>query len=152
MPSNFLLSSKIDENLLNWGLVILRVVVGLVFALHGFQKLTEMGISGVAGFFGSIGIPAAMLMAVIVTFVELLGGIALIVGVGTPVKIREKRTRGQIRLKNLDIGAIRKFIYAIQGFIFYNDNGPLTGNLVTSLPTFPEVLTVMKPEIWPNRP
>ncbi len=85
MPSNFLLSSKIDENLLNWGLVILRVVVGLVFAMHGFQKLTQSGISGVAGFFGSIGIPAAMLMAAIVIFVELLGGIALIVGVGTRI-------------------------------------------------------------------
>ncbi|MGB0386738.1 MAG: DoxX family protein [Ardenticatenaceae bacterium] len=83
MPSNILLSSKIDENLLNWGLVILRVVVGLVFVAHGFQKVT--GISGTAGFFGSIGIPAAMLMAVIVTFVELVGGIALIVGAGTRI-------------------------------------------------------------------
>ncbi len=85
MPSNFLLSVKMDHNLLNWGLVILRVVVGIVFVMHGIQKLTESGISGVTGFFASLGIPAAMLMAIIVIAVELLGGLALIAGAGTRV-------------------------------------------------------------------
>ena len=66
-------------------LAIIRVVVGVVFFMHGWQKLFTMGISGVGGFFGSLGIPAASLMAVVVTFVELLGGLALILGIGTRI-------------------------------------------------------------------
>ena len=31
-----------------WGLAILRVVVGIVFLVHGFQKLFLMGFGGVA--------------------------------------------------------------------------------------------------------
>lgn len=80
-----LLSVENNPAFLTWGLVILRVVVGIVFAMHGWQKLTEMGLGGVSGFFGSLGIPAPMLMAVIVIFVELVGGIALILGVGTRI-------------------------------------------------------------------
>lgn len=35
-----------------WGLTILRVFVGIVFAVHGYQKLFQLGIHGVAGMFG----------------------------------------------------------------------------------------------------
>ncbi len=66
-------------------LAIIRVVVGVTFFLHGWQKLFTMGIGGVGGFFTSLGIPAASLMAAVVTFVELLGGLALILGVGTRI-------------------------------------------------------------------
>jgi putative oxidoreductase len=68
-----------------WGFLALRLAVGLVFAMHGWQKLSLMGIGGVAGFFGSLGIPAPELAAVVVTAVELLGGIALILGAGTRI-------------------------------------------------------------------
>lgn len=67
------------------GFLILRVAVGLVFAMHGWQKLTVMGVGGVGGFFGSLGVPAPELMAIVVTAVELIGGIALILGVGTRI-------------------------------------------------------------------
>jgi putative oxidoreductase len=67
-----------------WGLAVLRVVVGIVFLVHGGQKLF-MGFGGVAGFLGSLGVPAPGLFAVIVTLVELLGGLALIVGLLTRV-------------------------------------------------------------------
>jgi len=33
------------------GLTVLRVVVGIVFLMHGYQKLFHMHIHGVAGFF-----------------------------------------------------------------------------------------------------
>lgn len=63
-----------------WGLTILRIVIGIVFIAHGWQKLFMNGIDGTAGFFGQIGVPAPAIMAVIVTAIELLGGIALVLG------------------------------------------------------------------------
>ncbi len=66
-----------------WGLAILRVVVGIVFFVHGFQKLFLMGFGGVADMMGGFGVPASGLFAVVVTLVELLGGIALILGSAT---------------------------------------------------------------------
>lgn len=62
---------------------VLRVATGLVFAMHGYQKLSMMGIEGTAGFLASLGFPMATLFAVILIAVELLGGIALILGVWT---------------------------------------------------------------------
>ena len=67
------------------GFLILRAAVGIVFAMHGWQKLAVMGVGGVGGFFGSLGVPAPELIAIVVTAVELIGGIALIVGVGTRI-------------------------------------------------------------------
>jgi putative oxidoreductase len=61
--------------------LVLRVVVGLIFAVHGYQKFTT-GITGIGGFFGNIGIPFPTVMAAVVIFVELVGGIALILGLG----------------------------------------------------------------------
>ena len=66
-----------------WGLFALRVVVGLVFFMHGQQKLFDNGVDGVEQFFGSQGIPWPGLAAVVVTAVETLGGLALILGLFT---------------------------------------------------------------------
>lgn len=67
-----------------YGLAILRIVLGIAFAVHGWQKLSG-GVDGVAGFFGSLGIPAPGLIAWIVTIVELVGGLFLIAGFLTPI-------------------------------------------------------------------
>lgn len=67
---------------------ILRVVIGIIFLVHGLEKfglLGGPGLGGVSGFFGSIGIPAAPLMAFVVAVVETLGGLALILGLGTRI-------------------------------------------------------------------
>jgi len=67
------------------GLTVLRVVVGIVFLMHGYQKLFHMHIHGVAGFFGHLGIPLPLVAAVVVTSLEFGGGILLIAGVGVRV-------------------------------------------------------------------
>ncbi len=66
-----------------WGIAILRVVVGIVFLVHGGQKLFVWGFGGVAGFMAKVGIPAPMLAAVLVTLVEFVGGLALVLGLFT---------------------------------------------------------------------
>ena len=66
-----------------WGITVLRVVVGIVFVMHGGQKLFIYGFSGVAGLMGRVGIPLPLLSAVVVTGVEFLGGAALLLGLLT---------------------------------------------------------------------
>ena len=69
----------------SWGLTVLRVVTGIVFFAHGYQKLFQMGIHGVTGFFGHLGIPLPAVAAVVVTLVEFVGGLLLITGLATRV-------------------------------------------------------------------
>lgn len=66
-----------------WGITLLRVAVGVVFFVHGCQKLFVMGVPGVAAYFGQLGIPAPQLAAGLVSVVEFLAGLALILGLGT---------------------------------------------------------------------
>jgi putative oxidoreductase len=56
-----------------------RVIVGIIMVAHGLQKLT----GGPANFgqgLAEMGVPLPVLMAYLVTFVELVGGILLIIG------------------------------------------------------------------------
>ena len=64
------------------GLLILRVVLGITFVIHGIAKF-QMGLGNVAGWFESIGILG--FLGYVVAFIELLGGIALILGIGTRI-------------------------------------------------------------------
>jgi putative oxidoreductase len=68
-----------------WGTTLLRIAVGTVFVAHGAQKLFQMGPSGLAGFFGQIGIPFPELNAYFIIAAELLGGMAMIAGLGTRI-------------------------------------------------------------------
>ena len=67
------------------GLLVLRVVVGVVFIAHGSQKLFTYGLAGITGGFEQMGVPMASVTAPLVTFVELIGGVALILGFLTPI-------------------------------------------------------------------
>jgi len=58
------------------GLLILRIVVGIIFISHGWAKLADM--SATVEFFGKFGIPA--FMAWLVALGEFGGGISLILG------------------------------------------------------------------------
>ncbi|HYK74999.1 MAG TPA: DoxX family protein [Pseudoneobacillus sp.] len=64
------------------GALILRVTLGALFLVHGVVKF-QGGIENIVGWFSSIGLPGFMAYAV--ALIEIIGGIALIVGLGTRI-------------------------------------------------------------------
>jgi putative oxidoreductase len=71
------------RSLQSLGLLAIRVALGVVFLAHGADKLGDL--SGTEEMFGGIGIPAPALMAPLVAFTEVIGGLLLIVGLLTPL-------------------------------------------------------------------
>lgn len=63
------------------GLTILRIIVAIVFLVHGFLKLFD--VSGTKEFFFSLGVPLPLFFVFLVGIAELLIGIALIFGILT---------------------------------------------------------------------
>jgi putative oxidoreductase len=61
---------------------IVRLIVGVIMAVHGWQKLTG-GPANFAAGLEQLGVPAPGLMAWVVTFTELGGGLLLILGLLT---------------------------------------------------------------------
>jgi putative oxidoreductase len=62
------------------GALILRVTLGTIFFIHGLVKF-QGGIENIVGWFESIGLPG--FMAYGVALVEMIGGLALILGLAT---------------------------------------------------------------------
>jgi putative oxidoreductase len=74
---------------MNLGLLVLRIVVGLLFFGHGTQKLFGWfggyGLTGTAGFFESIGLGPGRVHAAAAGIAEAGGGALLALGLLTPV-------------------------------------------------------------------
>ncbi|NYE04071.1 putative membrane protein YphA (DoxX/SURF4 family) [Bacillus niacini] len=62
--------------------LILRVVLGVTFFIHGLVKF-QGGIENIVGWFDSIGLPGALAYGVAV--LEMVGGLALIIGLGSRI-------------------------------------------------------------------
>ena len=92
--------------------VILRVTLGVIFFIHGLVKFQD-SISGVAGWFSSIGLPG--FLAYGVAIVELVGGALLILGLFSKVV--------SVLLAIIMVGAIAKVKLAV-GFL---GNGQMAG-------------------------
>lgn len=71
---------------LDFGLLILRVVLGLTMAAHGYNKFFGGGrIKGTAGWFESIGMKPGTFHARVAASTEMAAGLGLAVGLLTPV-------------------------------------------------------------------
>lgn len=70
-----------------YGLVVLRLAIGLIFVAHGAQKLFGVwgggGIEGTAAYFAQLGLAPAMPLAVTVAVAEFTGGLLLVAGAFT---------------------------------------------------------------------
>jgi putative oxidoreductase len=74
-----------QTSLTTTAITILRVILGFLFAAHGWQKFNEWTIAGTQASFAKMGVPAAEIAAPAVAVLELGGGIALILGVLTRI-------------------------------------------------------------------
>jgi putative oxidoreductase len=59
--------------------LVARVIVGVIMAAHGWQKVVA-GPANFGQFLAQLGVPLPTIMGFVVTFVELVGGILLVVG------------------------------------------------------------------------
>jgi uncharacterized membrane protein YphA (DoxX/SURF4 family) len=64
------------------GMFIARVVLGLTFFLHGLDKF-QSGLGNISAWFDSVGLPG--FLAYFIAVIELIGGLAMILGIGTRV-------------------------------------------------------------------
>ncbi|WP_227936936.1 DoxX family protein [Alkalihalobacillus deserti] len=62
--------------------LMLRVILGMSFFIHGLVKF-QGGIENIAGWFDSISLPGGL--AYVVALIELVGGFALVIGLGTRI-------------------------------------------------------------------
>lgn len=75
--------------MINLGVLIIRLVIGVLFIGHGAQKLFGSfggyGLKGTGGWFESIGMKPGVTMALIAGLAELFGGILFALGLFTPL-------------------------------------------------------------------
>lgn len=72
------------SNMRDISVLIVRLVLGIIFIFHGWDKIFVTGVDKTAGFFVSVGIPQAELTVWVVALVELIGGALLILGLLAP--------------------------------------------------------------------
>lgn len=73
----------------DFGLFVLRIVVGVLLAMRGLQKLSGLfggpGIDGFAQILSDAGFEQATILAIAGGVIELVAGVMLIIGVATPI-------------------------------------------------------------------
>lgn len=79
----FFRAAEPPEEMKDWAIAIVRVVVGFSMFLHGWQKLFQFGITGVTEAFSQMGVPIPEVTAPLVSVVEFAGGAAVLVGFAT---------------------------------------------------------------------
>lgn len=79
------LASCCTSKCVDKALLVLRIVAGIIFIVHGWGKLFGgmPGIPGFTGYLTTLGVPMAGLFAWIIGILEFFGGIALVLGIAT---------------------------------------------------------------------
>ncbi|MEK7479120.1 MAG: DoxX family protein [Patescibacteria group bacterium] len=67
----------------DWGFLALRVLVGLLLIPHGVSKLKDL--KGTGAWFGSVGFKPGMFWGTLVALLEVVGGLALALGLLTQI-------------------------------------------------------------------
>lgn len=84
-------TSSLRGNSTNLGLLLIRVMLGVIFVFHGSQKLFGVfggpGLEGFAGFLTQLHVPVPMVSAVLAAVAEFGGGLALLLGAGTRLAV-----------------------------------------------------------------
>jgi putative oxidoreductase len=99
------------ENQVALAALLLRVSLGAMFIAHALLKLFVFTLPGAAGFFVSLGLPGSLAYAVFLA--ELVGGVLLVLGVGSRVVA--------IALAPVLLGAT--WAHAGNGWLFSAPNG-----------------------------
>src|SRR5262245_36790354 len=71
------------ERSVDVALLILRIVIGAVFIMHGGQKIFVLGHGAVSEMFGNMGVPMPKLTSLINMWLELIAGLLLVAGLFT---------------------------------------------------------------------
>jgi putative oxidoreductase len=110
--TDFRYSALAETNTSDLAAFVLRVAMGILFLVHGWIKLFVFTPAGTAAFFASLGFPPAL--AYLVIAAEILGGIALVLGVYSRVV--------SLALIPILLGAIYA-PHGSAGFLFSNEGG-----------------------------
>ena len=102
----------IDSRTAPYAAFLLRISLGALFLAHAGLKFFVFTPAGTAKFFGSLGLPPAL--AYVTIAVEVVGGIALILGLWTRI--------AAIAVLPILLGAIFK-VHGAAGFFFTNPHG-----------------------------
>src|SRR5699024_11685761 len=81
----FNFTSTFKSPLESAGLLIARIILGVVLIAHGWQKFNEWTLAGTTEAFTGMGVPAAGIAAPIAAIVELIGGILILIGLITRI-------------------------------------------------------------------
>ncbi|MCE1177787.1 MAG: DoxX family protein [Micrococcales bacterium] len=104
-------------------LLVSRVILGLVFIGHGWDKFTHTGLDATAVQFEQAGVPAPAVAAFVAAAIELIGGILLVVGAFTWIAC--------VALAALMFGAFF-FVHRGNGLLIENGGWELVGALGTA--------------------
>lgn len=108
------------------GIALLRIVVGFVFLVHGWDKFA-IGFDAVSAGFAQMGIPAPIPVAVAVAVLEILAGGALLLGLWTRVAAA---------LLSVDMLGAIYFAHWTNGFFATSGGFEYTFVLLTTLVAF----------------
>ena len=112
---------------LNYGVTLIRVSLGIMWIAHALLKLFVFTLPGTAQFFASIGYPG--FLAYPVFAVELLGGLALLLGVYAR----------QVSLALAPVMAVAASVHFGNGWVHTSPNGGWE---------YPVFLTVASVALW----